>query len=277
MTRPTLGLLAPFLPTAAPLRDVAAVRSALRSKFVDAVWVRDLPVVPVGDLDIGQFDDPFAYLARVGSPTGVNPTVGTASLILGVRHPLVIARAAAAAQATTEGRFILGLGSGGKPAMNEALGVSDRSEDVFARRWRAVRDSLDGHLRCDVDLPLTTPWTPPPMYLASARQSHWSSIDGDADGWMAFLEPWSDLERNLSAISSTRSGTPPPTALRVDLSLEHSTPWLAERGRLHCSPAHLAEVFHRLSDYPVTHLMLRIVSQDPRTDLTTVRSVWDDT
>ena len=79
------------------------------------------------------------------------------------------------------------------------------------------------------------------MYLASARTSHWAAIDGDADGWMAFLDPWPDLDRTLDAITRLRNGIPPPIALRIDLTLGEGAPRLEERGRLHC----------RVSDRPL--------------------------
>ena len=112
MTRATLGLLAPL--TAEPFahEEAGAVRDALRTGLVDAVWARDLPLVPAGDTDAGQGDDPFAYLA--GVTAGLDPpgAVGTASVILGIRHPLVVARAAVGAQLAARGRFVLGVGGG---------------------------------------------------------------------------------------------------------------------------------------------------------------------
>jgi hypothetical protein len=36
-------------------------------------------------------------------------------------------------------------------------------------------------------------------------------------------------------------------------------------------------VFTRLRDYPVEHVMLRVVDEDPERVLRTVRAVWDDT
>ena len=115
------------------------------------------------------------------------------------------------------------------------------------------------------------------MYLASARTSHWAAIDGDADVWMAFLDPWPDLDRTLDAITRLRNGIPPRVALRIDLTLGEGAPRLEERGRLHCRVSDLAAVFTRLRDYPVEHVMLRVVDEDPERVLRTVRAVWDDT
>jgi hypothetical protein len=91
---------------------------------------------------------------------------------------------------------------------------------------------------------------------------------------MAFLEPWPELDRTLDAITRLRNGVPPPVALRIDLTLHEGPPRLEERGRLHCRVSDLAAV---LRDYPVEHVMLRVVDEDPERVLRTVRAVWDDT
>jgi alkanesulfonate monooxygenase SsuD/methylene tetrahydromethanopterin reductase-like flavin-dependent oxidoreductase (luciferase family) len=272
-----LDLLAPLRSRATPAADVRAVQWAVGDGLVDAVWVRDLPVVPLGDADAGQLDDPFAYLARIAPGANAIRTLGTASVILGIRHPLVVARAAAGAQMASEGRFVLGVGSGGKPAMNDALGVGDRSADRFAGRWRDLRAAVAGQVGTTVELAVPAAWTPPPMYLASARTSHWAAIDGDADGCMAFLEPWPDLDRTSDAITRVRNGIPPPVTLRIDLTLGEDAPRLEERGRLHCRVSDLAAVFTRRGEYPVEHVMLRVVDDDPERARRTVRAVWDDT
>ena len=96
-----------------------------------------------------------------------------------------------------------------------------------------------------------------------ARSSHWSAIGGDADGWLAFLEPWATFDRSLAAITQARSGNPPPIAVRIDLTLADGPPSLGERGRLRCCPSDLTAVFRRLLAYPVEHVLIRLTSTDP--------------
>ncbi|HEU4330850.1 MAG TPA: hypothetical protein VFR40_06995 [Lapillicoccus sp.] len=145
--------------------------------------------------------------------------------------------------------------------------------DRFAERWNALRDAVCGRLAPGVTLPGAG--KPPPMYLASARSSHWSAIGGDADGWLAFLEPWATFDRSLAAITHTRSGNPPPIAKRIDLTLADGPPSLGERGRLRCCPSDLTAVFRRLLAYPVEHVLIRLTSTDPCRDLTEVRGRWE--
>ena len=126
--------------------EPALVRQAVEEGLTGGLWVRDLPCVPTGDPDVGQGGDPFADLAHLsgaGLDRGV-ATLGTASVILGVRHPLVVARAVAGVVARTRCRVVLGVGTGGKPAMNEALGVAGRTMTEFAEQWTRLREAVRG-------------------------------------------------------------------------------------------------------------------------------------
>jgi Luciferase-like monooxygenase len=111
------------------------VEAALTAGHVDGVCVRDLPCV------LATTRTPVRRRTRsrpwVSSPDDSLRfrTLGTASIILGTRHPVVIARAAAGLQHLTGGRFVLGVGTSGKPPMNRALGVNDRPLRDFARDW----------------------------------------------------------------------------------------------------------------------------------------------
>lgn len=236
--------------------------------------------MPTGDLDRGQGDDPFAYLSWLAGRGSLPRIAGTASVILGTRHPLVIARAAVGAQMHTGGSFILGLGSGGKPAMSEALGVSDRSAGLFRETWCAVRSALHGDVGAELSFALPTPWTPPPMFLASARRSHWEAIGGHADGWMAFAAAPGEMSTTLDMIRSVH-GQDLPLALRVDLRVLDKCQAPARlptpaRGVLSCSLDQLRDLFGMWLALPIAHLLLRMTGPDPTADLHAVREIWDE-
>jgi len=86
------------------------------------VWVRDLPVVGSSDLDQRQGTDPWWCLGWLSGSLDDSTVVGTTSIILGIRHPLVVARAAVGAQLSTGARFVLGVGSRGKGRDERCLG-----------------------------------------------------------------------------------------------------------------------------------------------------------
>ena len=279
---PTFGLLAPLV----ALSDRRAERveegspaddglvALARDGLVDAIWLRDLPVVPTGDDDAGQGTDPFAHLAHLAAATTAPPVLGTASVILGTRHPLVLARAALTVQAQSGGRLVLGLGTGGKVAMNSALGVADRTLESFAQEWWAVRRALRGEVGDDVRLEMAMPCSPPPVYLATTDTERWRAVDGDPEGWLAFAGEerafWSQLD-DLCRISGRRV----ETAVRFDLSVlprdgAASDP-VPVRGRAEGTIDQLCSLLARWRRMPVNHLLVNVRSANPGADLRRLR------
>lgn len=250
------------------------VRAAVEEGLTDGLWVRDLPCVPTGDADTGQGGDPFAhlaYLAGAGLGRGVR-TLGTASVILGVRHPLVVARAVVGLQALAGCRVVLGVGSGGKPAMNDALGISGRSLEAFADGWRALRDSLHRRGGGATQLVVPAGYRPPDMQLATTDVARWAAIGGDAEGWQTFLSTPERYLRDLAQIRAVRPGAL-GVCVRADVTIDRAAGGAAEvgeRGRVRCAPGALAALLRPWLDLPVDHLLLSIRGADP---LATLRSV----
>ncbi len=165
--------------------------------------------------------------------------------------------------------------------MNEALGVSDRSPDVFRHQWSVVRSALRGRVGAGLSFALPKDWVPPPMFLASARRSHWEAIEGEADGWMAFATARRQLDTDLIMISSVCGGIP-PLALRLDLHLlpDHDAPATLPtpvRGRVACTRRQLHDLVSQWTDLPLAHLMVRLTGPTPWTDLHAVTEIWSRT
>jgi luciferase-type oxidoreductase len=101
-----------------------------------AIWMRDVPVfdsVRMGDA--GSVYDAFAYLGFLAGITR-HVAIGTAAVVLPIRHPLMIAKAAASADALSNGRLILGVASGDRPIEYPLLGLD------FERRGERFRDAV---------------------------------------------------------------------------------------------------------------------------------------
>ena len=279
---PTFGLLAPLV----ALNDRGAVEGrrgspaddglveVARNGLVDAIWLRDLPVVPTGDDDTGQGTDPFAHLAHLAGAAVVPPVLGTASVVLGTRHPLVLARAALTVQALSGGRLVLGLGTGGKAAMNSALGVADRTLSSFAQEWWAVRRALRGEVGDDVRLQMPGPCHPPPVYLATTDTERWRAVDGDPEGWLAFAGD----ERHFASQHDDLcrvSGRPVETAVRFDLTVlqgdDAASQVVPLRGRAGGTIEQLCALLARWRRMPVKHLLVNVRSEDPVGDLRRLR------
>lgn len=100
-----------------------------------ALWLRDVPFNVPSFGDAGQVFDPFVYLGFLAAHTE-QIALGVASIVLPLRHPAHVAKAAASADVLSEGRLLLGVASGDRPAEYPALGVS------FADRGRRFRESF---------------------------------------------------------------------------------------------------------------------------------------
>ena len=74
-----------------------------------AVWLRDVPFNVPSFGDAGQIFDPFVYLGALASQTS-SIALGVASIVLPLRHPAHVAKAAATADVLSNGRVILGIG-----------------------------------------------------------------------------------------------------------------------------------------------------------------------
>ncbi|MEO0539549.1 MAG: LLM class oxidoreductase [Cyanobacteria bacterium P01_A01_bin.105] len=138
--RLSLGLVVPIetyakgpVPTMA--RHVERVQLAEALGFA-AVWLRDVPFNVPSFGDAGQTYDPFVYLGLLAGQTE-RIALGVASLILPLRHPAHVAKAAASVDVLSGGRLILGVASGDRPEEYPALNIS------FADRGARFRASVD--------------------------------------------------------------------------------------------------------------------------------------
>jgi len=160
-----------------------------------AVWLRDVPFNVPSFGDTGQILDPFVYLGLLVGATN-NIALGVASIILPLRHPAQVAKAAASIDVLSGGRLILGIASGDRPEEYPAMNAS------FHDRGERFRDSFD-YIRCmgapyetidnsygrvdgSIDmLPKPVSGKIPLLITGNSRQSlDWLAKNGD--GWMTF-------------------------------------------------------------------------------------------
>ena len=160
-----------------------------------ALWLRDVPFHVPAFGDAGQTFDPFVYLGLLAGRTR-RVALGVASVILPLRHPAHVARAAASADALSNGRLLLGVASGDRPAEYPALNVAfdergARFRDSYAyiRRMTGSFPNFTnefGTLAGDIDmLPKPTGGRLPLLITGASRQDpDWLARHGD--GWMTY-------------------------------------------------------------------------------------------
>src|SRR5262245_22604023 len=95
--RPSLGVFFPIeaysgdMPTMRAQEDLARLAESLG---FSALWFRDVPLRDPAFGDVGQIYDPWVYLAHIAAHTHAIALV-TGAIVLPVRHPLHVAKAAA--------------------------------------------------------------------------------------------------------------------------------------------------------------------------------------
>lgn len=255
-----LGMLVPLSAAAFSATDEKSVLNAAAERLMDAVWVRDLPCVPDGDTDAGQGTDPFMYISRLAQ-NAPNMTFGTAVVIGGVRHPLVLARQAVSAQHYTSNRFILGIGTGGKPAMSHALGVDAVSPDQFVSSWTEVSAALNGNVSEGLTFSTPARYQPPPMWLATSKIDYWNRLENQIQGWMTGFvapQPFRSLLERLQRTQEQNLEV--AMRLAVDVRDDNDAPNKpqSDGGYMVLSKTHLTSIFSAYRNLPIDHLITSV-------------------
>jgi luciferase-type oxidoreductase len=160
-----------------------------------ALWVRDVPLNsadypdPVGHLD------PWVLLGALASNTK-QIALASGAIVLTLRHPLHIAKAARSVQALSEGRFILGLGSGDRPPEYAAFGREpEERRELYRAHWETVAAALDEPSQVIADsrpddapefFLLPQPPTPVPMLAVGSGGQSVDWIARHSIGWMTY-------------------------------------------------------------------------------------------
>ncbi|MEM7128453.1 MAG: LLM class oxidoreductase [Chloroflexota bacterium] len=237
--RLSLGLVVPIesytmspVPTMA--RHVERVQLAEKLGF-SALWLRDVPFNVPSFGDAGQTYDPFVYLGLLAGQTK-RIALGVASIILPLRHPAHVAKAAASVDVLSGGRLILGIASGDRPEEYPALNLP------FAERGDRFRDSFDYIRRMGEDAPsfenaYGTPYGgmdmlpkpvsgKVPLLVTGGSQQDPNWVAQNSDGWMTYPRnsiAQAQLMRDWQARVEAAGRPPQPVMqpLYIDLIDDH--------------------------------------------------------
>lgn len=113
-------------------------RAALADRLgFAALWVRDVPIYdPLRFGDAGTVFETFTHLGHLAATT-TKAVLGTAAVVVPLRRPLLLAKAAATVDVLSHGRFVLGVASGDRPVEYPLFGVD------FEQRGRLFRESIE--------------------------------------------------------------------------------------------------------------------------------------
>ncbi len=237
-----------------------------------AVWLRDVPFNVPSFGDAGQTFDPFVYLGYLAGQTD-RIALGVASIILPLRHPAHIAKAAASADVLSGGRLILGVASGDRPEEYPALNLS------FSDRGTRFRDSFDYIRRMGEDSPsfantygnpnggmnmLPKPASGKlPLLITGGSQQDPDWIAQNGDGWMTYprntvaqAQVIRDWQARVEAAGSPAKPVMQP--LYVDLAEDPQAPAQPIHLGLRLGSRQLRSHLKSLEEIGVNHVALNL-------------------
>lgn len=147
-----IGIALPVFGKYAGRDEILETALAAEALGYDSIWVSDHVVVPDHHNVFGDvFYDPLITLGFIASVTS-RIELGTSVLVLPYRNPLVLAKSVSSLDALSEGRVILGIGSGWLRGEFKALGVdygqrgrmTDEYIEIMKELWTSESPSYEG-------------------------------------------------------------------------------------------------------------------------------------
>lgn len=215
-----LWLSLPFFPTGELTR---LVRFAEEVGFVGVTVPEHVGVpaqldteYPYGkttELPIGtEFPDPLVLVGALGAVT-TRIRFMTYALLLPLRHPVLLARAAATASVLSQGRLDLGVGVGWMREEFDALGIAfetrgarmDEAVGLLRPLWSGEPVAHDGvHFRFPPLAVHPTPPSPVPLFLGGHSDVAIRRAVRHGDGWMGISPTVEELTAMLGRIREER-------------------------------------------------------------------------
>jgi alkanesulfonate monooxygenase SsuD/methylene tetrahydromethanopterin reductase-like flavin-dependent oxidoreductase (luciferase family) len=263
-------------------RDIADQARRAEALGFDSAWVMDHIFIQRQQGRVVAHDPLICVAAAASSTSRI--TLGTLVLSHAFRHPVQVAREAAALADLSGGRFVLGLGTGWHQPEFAALGLPydhrvarlEEAFDPLRAVLRGERSSVDGrwlHLQ-EASVGVSSP--PPPIWIA-AEQPRMLALAARADGWnhaywggddtSRFAQALRGLDEALARAGRSREGveTSASIACVIEGSPEPSDGF-REPEVATGSPSRLAEVVRAYAGAGADHVILSL-SPDPYAEL----------
>ncbi|USQ83967.1 TIGR03571 family LLM class oxidoreductase [Streptomyces phaeoluteigriseus] len=262
-----------------------AERAALADRLgFAALWVRDVPLYdPVRFGDAGTVFETFTHLGHLAAVTE-RAVLGTAAVVLPLRKPLLVAKAAATVDQLSgrrrgpAGRFVLGVAGGDRPVEYPLFGEDfDRRTLTFRENLSVVRQAwripptgrgitatglgLEAERQLAV---LPKPFNGSiPVVVAGRAGQNLDWLAAHVDGWFNYPR---DPKAAAGHVASWRAATesaqlparPYLTPMLLDLTENPDTPPSPIRLGLRTGRHALVDHLRAMSDLGVAHLSLSL-------------------
>ncbi len=271
--RISVGLVLPARETNSPEVDFRQqVNAAILADELGfaAVWVRDVPLNGSWYPENFGHPDPFVILGAIAASTR-RIRIGTAAAVLTLRHPLHVAKSAISLDHLSQGRFMLGLGSGDRREEFAAFGKdSEDRRDLFRDNWQVLSHAIQRSPQIDTAGDAEFELRPSPLSdipliaIGSAGQSlNW--IARNASGWATYHRP-PDVQRDRhalwrQAVASSADGAFRSFSVAIRIELDENPDAQASPIDLgyRAGSRQLPHVIEGLRADGVHHVMLNIV------------------
>jgi len=271
----TLGIGVPIEAYQSPVpqmqNQIELIQRAEAGGFA-AVWCRDVPLLDPSFGDAGQMYDPWVWLGYIAAQTTCI-ALGTGSIILPLRPPIDLAKAASSVDQLSRGRLIAGVASGDRPVEYSVYDVPfeprDKSfRDTFAliKATTHKPENWDNQMAVQsrqVDLlPKSYAGDIPLFVTGNSRQSiDW--IAENADGWLMYPRPLDQQQQVLlqwqkAVTEAGRTWKPFSQSLYIDLMDTPDTPPSPIHLGYRLGRNHLIELLQQLREIGVNHVTFNI-------------------
>ncbi len=271
----SLGLVFPLeaYPGAiAKMEDQEKLAQLAEQSGFTALWFRDVPFNDPNFGDAGQLYDPWVYMAHIMNHT-TNIALGSASIILPLRHPVHTVKAMNSLQLLSKERLLLGVASGDRPIEYPAFNqdVQNRSKlfrDNFAY-IKALQSDFPqytskyyGAIKGGIDLLPKYPEKTPLLVTGHSGQSlDW--IAEHADGWLYYPRDFNTLAVVMQQWKEALKKTQQPwkpflQSLYVDLVRDTEAKPRPIHLGFKSGTAYLNAHLKMLESYGVNHVILNL-------------------
>ena len=218
-----------------------------------AAWVRDVPVYDPSFGDAAQVFETFTYLGYLAGITD-NILLGTAAVVLPLRQPWLVKKAAATVQRLSNDRLILGVASGDRPVEYPLFDVDfDSRGDHFRQSLEIVKH---GENSLKPGMSLLPRSTTPPLYVAGLAQQSPQWVGENMDGWLAYPGTPNDHAKRVELWRNVASNKPYVSFIHLNLVEDDEAPIKRHRFGVETGVNGLIKELNAMKDAGVDHIGL---------------------
>lgn len=272
----SVGLVVPledYPSTSMPSLERHLERAQLAEELgFSALWLRDVPFHVPSFGDAGQLFDPLVYLGFLAGRTQ-RIALGVASLVLPLRHPVHVAKAAASVDVLSGGRLILGVASGDRPEEYPAMalpfeerGASFRASYDYIRSMAdsfPVFENAYGSTKGAIDMLPKPAGARLPLLVTGGSQQDADWLARHGDGWMVYPRDTATQARVIGRwrarlAAAGRTDKPVMQPLYVDLADDPDAPPMPIHLGFRLGARPLVEHLRSLRHVGVNHVALNL-------------------